>query len=446
MSQIKVRFAPSPTGNLHVGNLRTALVNFLFARKAGGQFMLRIDDTDTERSTAAFEECIRADLTWMGMAWDVEDRQSERLDRYDAALVQLHADGRAYACYETPEELALKRKAQLSAGRPPVYDRAALKLTAEQIAAFEAEGRQPHWRFRLEDAEVRWHDMVRGDVAYHMSSLSDPVLMRADGRVIYTLASVVDDIDHGISHILRGEDHVTNSAAQIQLFEALGAQAPAMGHMALLAGADGEGLSKRLGSLSIAELRNNDIEAMSIASLLARIGTSDPVVPTAQMARIIDGFDITRFGRATAKFDPAELAQVNAKVVQELTFAAVAERLDAVAVGGGEPFWMAVRDNLSGVGEAGDWWQICTQPITPVIESANVTSAAADLLPDGDLEASIWQDWTKAIGAVSGAKGRGLFMPLRLALTGREKGPEIAPLLAFMGRERVLARLRGETA
>ena len=446
MSQIKVRFAPSPTGNLHVGNLRTALVNFLFARKAGGQFMLRIDDTDTERSTAAFEECIRADLTWMGMAWDVEDRQSERLDRYDAALVQLHADGRAYACYETLEELALKRKAQLSAGRPPVYDRAALKLTAEQIAAFEAEGRQPHWRFRLEDAEVRWHDMVRGDVAYHMSSLSDPVLMRADGRVIYTLASVVDDIDHGISHILRGEDHVTNSAAQIQLFEALGAQAPTMGHMALLAGADGEGLSKRLGSLSIAELRNNDIEAMSIASLLARIGTSDPVVPTAQMARIIDGFDITRFGRATAKFDPAELAQVNAKVVQELTFAAVAERLDAVAVGGGEPFWMAVRDNLSGVGEAGDWWQICTQPITPVIESANVTSAAADLLPDGDLEASIWQDWTKAIGAVSGAKGRGLFMPLRLALTGREKGPEIAPLLAFMGRERVLARLRGETA
>ena len=446
MSQIKVRFAPSPTGNLHVGNLRTALVNFLFARKAGGQFMLRIDDTDTERSTAAFEECIRADLTWMGMAWDVEDRQSERLDRYDAALVQLHADGRAYACYETPEELALKRKAQLSAGRPPVYDRAALKLTAEQIAAFEAEGRQPHWRFRLEDAEVRWHDMVRGDVAYHMSSLSDPVLMRADGRVIYTLASVVDDIDHGISHILRGEDHVTNSAAQIQLFEALGAQAPTMGHMALLAGADGEGLSKRLGSLSIAELRNNDIEAMSIASLLARIGTSDPVVPTAQMARIIDGFDITRFGRATAKFDPADLAQVNAKVVQELTFSAVAERLDAVAVGGGEPFWMAVRDNLSGVGEAGDWWQICTQPITPVIESANVTSAAADLLPDGDLEASIWQDWTKAIGAVSGAKGRGLFMPLRLALTGREKGPEIAPLLAFMGRERVLARLRGETA
>ncbi len=446
MSQIKVRFAPSPTGNLHVGNLRTALVNFLFARKTGGQFMLRIDDTDTERSTAAFEERIRADLQWMGMAWDVEDRQSKRLGRYDAALAQLRAKGRAYACYETPEELTLKRKAQLSAGRPPVYDRAALMLTSEQIAAFEAEGRQPHWRFRLEDDEVRWYDMVRGDVAYQMSSLSDPVLMREDGRVIYTLASVVDDIDHGISHILRGEDHVTNSAAQIQLFEALGAQAPTMGHMALLAGADGEGMSKRLGSMSIAELRNNDTEAMAIVSLLARIGTSDPVLPTADMATVIDGFDITRFGRATAKFDTAELSQVNAKIVQKLPFATVVERLEAAAVGGGEPFWNAIRDNLSYVGEAVDWWRICTQPITPIIDSAAVTNAAADLLPRGDVEASIWKEWTNAVASASGAKGRGLFMPLRLALTGCQKGPEIAPLLAFMGRERVLARLRGETA
>lgn len=446
MSQIKVRFAPSPTGNLHVGNLRTALVNFLFARKAGGEFMLRIDDTDTERSTTAFEEGIRADLDWIGITWDEENRQSERLEQYDAALAQLCADGRAYACYETPEELALKRKAQLSVGRPPVYDRASLKLTEEQITAFEAEGRKPHWRFRLEDLEVRWNDMVRGDVAYHMSSLSDPVLMRADGRVIYTLASVVDDIDHGITHILRGEDHVTNSAAQIQLFQALGAKAPRMGHVALLVGADGEGLSKRLGSLSIGELRNNGTEAMAVASLLARIGTSDPVVPTADIKRITDGFDITRFGRATTKFDPAELAKVNAKVVQGLPFAAMAERLNAAAVGGGEAFWMAVRDNLSGVGEAGDWWRVCTQPITPVIDSAAVTDAAANLLPEGDLEASIWQDWTAAVGAASGAKGRELFMPLRLALTGRKKGPEIAPLLAFMGRERVLARLRGETA
>lgn len=445
MSQIKVRFAPSPTGNLHVGNLRTALVNYLFARKVGGHFMLRIDDTDTERSTPEFEAGIRADLAWMGMSWDSEDRQSERLSRYDDALEKLKADGRAYPCYETPEELSLKRKAQLSAGRPPVYDRAALSLTDEDKAALEAEGRRPHWRFKLDDAEVKWNDMVRGDVAYHMSSLSDPVLFREDGRVIYTMASVVDDIDHSITHILRGEDHVTNSAAQIQLFEALGAKAPMMGHVALLAGTDGEGLSKRLGSLSIAELRDDGTEPMSIASLLARIGTSDPVVPTSSMENVINGFDIGRFGRATAKFDPTELGQVNARIVQSLDFLSVAERLASLGVEGGDAFWIAVRDNLNLVSEAVDWWQICVAEITPVMDAPDVTAKAAELLPAGELGPDMWQDWTKAITTETGVKGRGLFMPLRLALTGREKGPEIAPLLPFIGRERVVARLQGET-
>ena len=445
MTDVKVRFAPSPTGNLHVGNLRTALVNHMFARRAGGHFMLRIDDTDTERSTAEFETSIRADLQWMGMSWDSEDRQSARLDRYDAALRQLADAGRAYPCYETPEELALKRKAQLSAGRPPVYDRAALKLSDAQKAEFEAAGRRPHWRFRLNDTDVSWTDMVRGDVSYHMSSLSDPVLMREDGRVIYTMASVVDDIDHGITHIIRGEDHVTNSAAQIQLFEALGATAPAMGHVALLAGADGEGLSKRLGSLSIGQLRDEGMEAAALASLLARIGTADPVVPLAEMRDIVDGFDLSRFGRATAKFDPAELSQVNARIVQQLGFDDVGDRLAGLGVAGGEAFWMAVRDNLSTVAEAAEWWQVCTAPTEPVIEAAAVTDAAADLLPD-EVSADIWQGSTKAVAAATGAKGRGLFMPLRLALTGRRKGPEIAPLLAFIGRDRILARLRGETA
>ena len=446
MTDVKVRFAPSPTGNLHVGNLRTALVNYLFARREGGHFMLRIDDTDTERSTPEFEVSIRADLEWRGMGWDSEDRQAARLDRYDAALKQLADAGRAYPCYETPEELALKRKAQLSAGRPPVYDRAALKLPDEQKAAHEAAGRRPHWRFLLNDAEVSWTDMVRGNVSYHMSSLSDPVLLREDGRVIYTLASVVDHIDHGITHIIRGEDHVTNSAAQIQLFEALGAAAPAMGHVALLAGADGEGLSKRLGSLSIGQLRDEGTEATSLASLLARIGTADPVGPQAAMQDITDGFDLSRFGRATAKFDPAELAQVNARIVQQLSFADVADRLASEDVDGGEAFWMAVRDNLSTVAEAGDWWQVCRAAITPVIEAAEVTDAAADLLPEGEISADIWQPWTKSVTEATGAKGRGLFMPLRLALTGREKGPEIAPLLAFIGRDRIIARLRGESA
>ena len=445
MSNVKVRFAPSPTGNLHVGNLRTALVNYLFARRANGHFMLRIDDTDTERSTPEFEASIRADLTWMGMGWDSEDRQSQRLERYDEALRRLVADGRAYACYETQEELALKRKAQLSAGRPPVYDRAALKLTDAQKAQFDAEGRRPHWRFLLEHDEVAWTDMVRGEVSYHMSSLSDPVLMREDGRVIYTMASVVDDIDHEITHIIRGEDHVTNSAAQIQLFEALGGTAPVMGHVALLAGADGEGLSKRLGSLSIGQLRDEGTEPEALASLLARIGTADPVVACADMAAIIEGFDLSRFGRATAKFDPAELAQINVKIVQQRGFDDVAGRLASLDVGGGEAFWLAVRDNISTVEEAAQWWRVCTAPLAPVIETAEVTAAAAACLPDGDL-AGVWGAWTKSVSEATGAKGRGLFMPIRLALTGQERGPEIGPLLPFIGRERILARLRGETA
>ena len=445
MSKVKVRFAPSPTGNLHVGNLRTALVNYLFARRVGGHFMLRIDDTDTERSTAEFEASIRNDLSWMGMQWDSEDRQSERLDRYDAALQKLAADGRAYACYETQEELALKRKAQLSAGRPPVYDRAALKLSEAQKAQFESEGRRPHWRFLLDHAEVAWSDMVRGDVSYHMSSLSDPVLMREDGRVIYTMASVVDDIDHEITHIIRGEDHVTNSAAQIQLFEALGGTVPVMGHVALLAGADGEGLSKRLGSLSIALLRDEGTESEALASLLARIGTADPVVACADMAAIIDGFDLSRFGRATAKFDPAELAQVNVKIVQQLGFDTVASRLASLGVEGGAAFWLAVRDNVSTVEEAAHWWRVCTTPLEPVIDAADVTDAAAAALPEGDLD-GVWGAWTKSVSTATGAKGRGLFMPIRLALTGQEKGPEIGPLLPFIGRDRILARLRGETA
>ena len=441
-SQPKVRFAPSPTGKLHVGNLRTALVNFLYAKAHNGTFMLRIDDTDTERSTPEYEAAIRADLEWMGMAWDCEDRQSDRIGRYDEALAHLIETGRAYACYETAEELGLKRKAQLNAGRPPVYDRAALKLTAEQIAAYEAEGRKPHYRFRLNDAEVRWTDLVRGDVAYHMSSLSDPVIIREDGRYIYTLASVVDDIDHGITTILRGEDHVTNSAAQIQLFEALGAQAPQMGHLALLAGADGEGLSKRLGSLSIEELRTNGMRSVAIASLLSRIGTSQPITAFASLAEVIDGFDIAHYGRATAKFDPSELAMINAKIIQSLDFADVADELSDLAVTD-EAFWLAVRGNLEKVSEAADWWAVCHNDIETIIEDKALCDAAITALPDGPITSDIWKDWTKAISAATGAKGRGLFMPLRLALTGRSAGPEVAGLLPFIGRERIVKRLSG---
>ena len=442
-----VRFAPSPTGNLHVGNMRTALVNYLFARNEGGRFMLRIDDTDDERSTPEFEASIRADLEWMGMNWDVEDRQSSRLDRYHQALQDLLASGRAYKCFETQEELSLKRKSQLAAGRPPVYDRAALKLTAEEIAAKEAAGEMPHYRFKLEDVTVTWDDLVRGEVSVPMSSLSDPVILRADGRVIYTLASVVDDMDHGITHILRGEDHTTNSAAQIQLFEALGGTAPAMGHFALLAGADGEGLSKRLGSLSIASLREDGIEAIAIASLLARIGTSDPVEARTMMAEIIEGFDITRFGRATPRFDPAELKMINSRILGQLEFEDVQSRLaDLGITDGGDSFWNAVRGNIANIDEAKTWYDVATQPITPMVEDQAFLDTASNHFPDGAITPDTWSAWTKAIMAETGLKGRAVFMPLRQALTAASSGPELAGLLPLMGRERILARLKGEVA
>ena len=447
MTSPKVRFAPSPTGMLHVGNLRTALVNYLYARNAGGTFMLRIDDTDDVRSTAEFEQAIREDLLWMGMAWDEEDRQTARLSRYDEDLKTLLDSGRAYPCYETQEELSLKRKSQLMAGKPPVYDRAALALSDADKQKFEAEGRRPHFRFRLNHKQVMWTDLVRGDVAYHMSSLSDPVLMREDGRVIYTLASVVDDIDHGITAILRGEDHVTNSAAQIQLFEALGATPPQMGHLALLAGADGEGLSKRLGSLSVHQLREEGIEAPALASLLARVGTSAPVIPQASLADIVAGFDITSFGRATAKFSPDELTQTNAQVLQQLDFAAVAERLaeaDLSAID--ERFWLAVRGNIATLLEAGDWYAVCHQPLTPEIEDEKLLAVALAELPDGPFGPDSWSQWTRAVSATTSKKGKALFMPLRKALTGRAFGPDVGILLCYMSREVVAKRLAGQTA
>ena len=447
MTTPKVRFAPSPTGMLHVGNLRTALVNYLYVRHADGTFMLRIDDTDEARSTAEFEQAIRDDLRWMGMAWDDEDRQTARLERYDAALKSLLDSGRAYPCYETQEELSLKRKSQLMAGKPPVYDRASLTLSESDKQKFEEEGRRPHYRFRLNHEQVTWTDLVRGDVSYHMSSLSDPVLMREDGRVIYTLASVVDDIDHGITTILRGEDHVTNSAAQIQLFEALGAKPPQMGHLALLAGAEGEGLSKRLGSLSVRELREQGIESAALASLLARIGTSAPVIPHISMTDIIAGFDISSFGRATPKFSSDELAQINARVLQQFDFADISDRLaDAGLAAIDEQFWLAVRGNINTLAQAADWWAICHQPVTPEIEDEELVAAALAVLPEGPFGPDSWSDWTRAVSAATGKKGKALFMPLRKALTGRSFGPDVGVLLCYMSHAAVTKRLEGQTA
>ncbi|PKU25821.1 glutamate--tRNA ligase [Telmatospirillum siberiense] len=443
---VTVRFAPSPTGRLHVGNARPALINWLFARKQGGRFVLRIDDTDRERSRLDHEVAIGEDLVWLGLTWDERVNQSARTALYEEVAERLKAAGRLYPCFETSEELEYKRKRQMARGVPPVYDRAALKLTEAERKAYEAEGRRPHWRFKLDDGEVRWDDLVRGACHYDVSHLSDPVLIRADGTPLYTLPSVFDDADLGITHVIRGEDHVTNTAAQIQIFLALGATPPQFAHLPLLTDAAGQGFSKRLGSLSLGELRASGVEAMALTSLLAKLGTSDAIQPRQSLDALVAEFDIAKFSRATPKFDPAELDHLNARLLHEMSFADAAPRLKGVGLDGDEAFWMAVRANLTQINDARDWWHICRETVAPVIEDAAFAGQAAGLLPPEPWTADTWKSWTGAVQQATGRKGRELFHPLRLALTGRENGPELKTLLPLIGRTRAAARLCGEAA
>lgn len=452
-----VRFAPSPTGRLHIGNVRTALINWLFAAKADGTFILRLDDTDRQRSTPAHAEAIRQDLAWLGLAWAREEHQSERMGRYAAAAAALKGAGRLYPCYETEEELDRRRKRRLARGLPPIYDRAALRLDKAERANLEAAGQQPHWRLRLLNTEgvssldpvptlVNWMDLVRGDQAVDIGSLSDPVLIRADGTPLYTFTSVVDDIDFAVTQVIRGEDHVTNTAVQIQLFEALGAAAPQFAHHSLLIGADGQALSKRLGALSIESFRELGLEPMAVNSLAALIGTSEAVAPHAMLSELAQSFDLGKLSRAPARFDVAELKALNARLLHRLPHEAVAERLQALDVGGGEAFWLAVRGNLAVLGDAQTWWRVVEGPVMPVIENAELLARAAELLPPEPFDAGTWVGWTDALKAASGAKGRALFHPLRLALTGQEAGPEMKTLLPLIGRARALERLNGRAA
>jgi len=438
------RFAPSPTGNLHIGNLRPAIINWLFARNQGGQFMLRIDDTDLERSKESYVDAIKEDLTWLGLDWDFEARQSARFDKYDAVVEELKAQGRLYPCYESASELDRKRKRQMARGLPPVYDRAALELTDQQRAELEAEGRKPHWRFKLEARTVSWSDLVRGEQSIEATSLSDPILVREDGTYLYTLPSVIDDIEFKITHIIRGEDHVANTGAQIQIFEALGAKAPTFAHHNLIVGKDGEGLSKRLGSLSISSFRDNGMEAMAVMSHAATIGSSNDIRPHLSTQTISDEFAFEKLSRAPARFDEAELALLNAKLLHETPFEAVSQRLEAMDISGGETFWDAVKGNIETFEDVKTWWQVVNGPIEPVIEDASFCEEAETLLPEGDWDTSSWGAWTSAVKEKTGAKGKALFHPLRLALTGQSFGPELKTLLPLIGREKVSARLKGQ--
>jgi glutamyl-tRNA synthetase len=441
---VKVRFAPSPTGYLHIGNFRTALVNFLFARKEKGHFMLRIDDTDHERSTLEFEKAIIEDLSWMNLNWDSLEKQSTRLKRYDEVLETLLDKKRAYACYETADELSLKRKVQLSSGKPPVYDRSSLRLSDSEIADLKSKGKKPHYRFLLDHSEVTWNDLVKGQGKYHMSSLSDPVILREDGRVIYTLASVVDDIDFKITHILRGEDHMTNSAAQIQLFEALGSIAPNLGHLSLLTDISGAGLSKRLGSFSLKDLRNEGIHPMAISSLLSKVGTSDPVEIKKEIETIILYFDINKFGKSKSKFDKNELSILNSKIYQLIDFEEINEDLNKMNISITKEFWNLIRGNIALLKNVKDWWDICFGTIDTIIENQDFLDLALEVLPIDQFNETTWSTWTKTISQETGKKGKELYMPLRLCLTGQNKGPEMADLILMMGRDKVIKRLSNQ--
>lgn len=443
-----LRFAPSPTGLIHVGNARTALLNALIARRAGGTFLLRLDDTDAARSRTEYAEAIAEDLAWLGIPPDRAFRQSDRLDAYAAAAEALKAVGRLYPAYETEAELDLKRGLQRARGLPPVYDRAALALSGDERARLEAEGRRPHWRFRLDHRTVGWVDGVRGPQHVDTASLSDPVLVRADGTFLYTLPSVVDDIAMGVTDVIRGEDHVTNTAVQIEIFEALGGAVPRFAHHNLLTLPTGEGLSKRLGHLSLAALREAGHEPLAVAAAAVLVGTSHPLEAVESLDALAARVDLAHISRAPARFDPDELGVLTARTLHLMLAGAALPRLAAAGIGGGADFWQAVRGNLERFADAADWWRVVGTPMAGVIADADrdFLAAAAALLPPEPWTSESWGVWTRAVKAATGRSGRALFHPLRLALTGREKGPELAALLPLMGRARVAGRLAGAAA
>lgn len=440
---VRVRFAPSPTGMLHVGNARTALITWLFARAQNGHFLLRIDDTDPERSKAEYEQAIEESLKWLGLNWDEKANQKDRLGRYDELIEKLKADGRLYPCYETQEELGLMRKALLGRGKPPIYDRAALELTEEQIKKYEDEGRTPHWRFKLNHEPIEWNDHIRGEVKFNGADLSDPVVIREDGSPLYHLCSVIDDVDFKITHVVRGEDHVSNTAAHVQMFEALGATPPEFAHNALISDAEGGKLSKRLGSLSIHDLREEEgLEPMAVSSLLARLGTSDPIEAFTSLDPLIESFDFSKFSRASAKFDPAEIFRLNAKILHDTDYEDVHERLKLMGRADiDRPSWETISPNIERLRDVEEWWKVAKGPVEPVINDPEFIAQAAQLLPEAPWTEATWGEWTKAVKEATGRKGKELFMPLRQAITGMDHGPELDKLLLLIGPDKVKERL-----
>lgn len=446
MKKTLTRFAPSPTGLLHVGNVRTALVNWLYTKSKGGEFLLRIDDTDKERSRTEYVDALKEDLSWLGLQWSRSFHQSDRMGRYEEVKKQLLAAGRLYPCYETPEELEVKRKMLLGRGLPPIYDRAALKLTDGQKAEFDTQGKKPHWRFLLNAEPIEWVDEIRDATHFDPTNLSDPILIRADGSFLYMLPSVIDDIDEGVTHIIRGEDHVSNTAIQVQIFKAMGANLPGFAHLPLVTSKEAS-ISKRTGGFDIQTLRAEGIEAMAINSLLCKLGTSHPIEIRLSLQELVEEFSISAFGRAPTHYDIADMERLNAKLLHSLPFLQVKERLTERGLGEvDEPFWEGIKHNISKLQEVKEWWRICKTTLNPDIEDGAYTELASTLLPDGKWDETTWEQWINTVKDKTGRKGKPLFMPIRKALTAMEHGPELKQLLPLIGKEKVVKRLKGEAA
>jgi glutamyl-tRNA synthetase len=442
----KTRFAPSPTGYLHVGNARTALVNYLYAKKYNGHFLLRIDDTDPERSKKLYEEQILKDLEWLGLKWDSFVRQSERLELYEKAKEFLIAEGRIYECFESSQELEMQRKIQLSRGLPPIYNRKSLHLTNQEKEMLKQQGVKPHYRFLLKDEKIEWHDKVRGSVAFLADKLSDPIIIREDGSMTYLLTSTMDDIDLGITDIIRGEDHVTNTAIQIQLFEAMKGNLPTFSHLSLINHKEGK-ISKRKGGFDIKTLAETFIEPMTICNFFAKLGTSDSIKSYTEIQPIIEEFDITKFGKSQTSFSEEELLNLNQKITHQLKYEDIQGSLSKLGLDSlNENFWLTVRPNIKKIDEIVEWWKICTQMITPIIEDKEYLELALEWLPTSEWNNQTWEEWTSAIKKHTKKQGRELFMPLRKALTAQEHGPELKYLLPLLGKEKVQKRLKGQTA
>ena len=444
---VKTRFAPSPTGMLHIGNVRTALINWLFARSNNGVFMLRMDDTDLLRSKPEYEKAIKEDLQWLGLNWDEFAKQSERIARYEEVKEALIASGRLYPCYETQNDLDMKRKLLLSRGLPPIYDRGGLKITKQQHEELLAQGHKPHYRFLLEDGVIEWDDLIRGNIQFQAKNLGDPIVIREDGSMTYILCSAIDDIDFGITHVLRGEDHITNTAIGIQITKALGKEPPSIGHTSLLKN-KAEKISKRLGGFDVRGLREQSIEPMAIKSLLAKMGTSDSIEAIASIDQLLADFNTNKFSLSPVNYDFNELLQLNHKLISNMSYEEIKPSLDRLEVKVSKEFWQSICGNLNIVDEIVDWWRICNEVIMPNIDSENkeFLQISCSLLPEGDWDLSTWDLWISRIKEQTGRAGKLLFMPLRLALTAKESGPELKVLLPLIGRARVEQRLYGENA